>query len=117
MFIDEIRDLALSLPCAAERQPYGPDVLCFEIGGRQFCLLDLSGKWQFFNIKVDPDYSLELQDQYASVRPGFHMNKKHWISVDFNGDVPDHLQRQLIVHAYRQTIKGLPKKTQRLIPG
>lgn len=110
MYIDEIRDYGLSLPHATERQPYGPDCLVLEIGGKQFCLLDLTGKWQFFNLKVDPEYSLLLQERYMSVRLGFHMNKKHWVSVDYTGDVPDQLQRELIVHAYEQTAKGLTKK-------
>lgn len=110
MYIDEIRDYGLSLPHVTERQPYGPDCLVLEIGGKQFCLLDLTGKWQFFNLKVNPEYSLELQARFMSVRPGFHMNKKHWISVEFTGDVPDSLQRELIVHAYWQTAKGLTKK-------
>lgn len=110
MYIDEIREYGLSLPHATERQPYGPDCLVLEIGGKQFCLLELTGKWQFFNLKVAPEYSLELQSRYMSVRPGFHMNKKHWISIDYAGDVPDRLQRELIVHAYRQTAKGLTKK-------
>ncbi|MCM1041998.1 MAG: MmcQ/YjbR family DNA-binding protein [Bacteroides sp.] len=117
MNIEEVRDKALSLPFVTERQPYGPDSLVFEIGGKQFCLVDLTAKWQFYNLKVDPEYSLQLQESYASVRPGFHMNKKHWISLDYYGDVPDHLQYELIEHAYHQTIKGLPKKVRAEIEG
>lgn len=113
MNIEEVREACLALEHTTERCPYGPDHLAFEIGGKQFCLLDLNNQWGFFNLKVDPDYSLELQDRYAGIRPGWHMNKKHWISVDYRGDVPDHLQRELIVHAYHQTAKGLPLKSQR----
>lgn len=98
------------MPYVTERQPYGPDCLVFEIGGKQFCLLDLTGKHQFFTIKADPDYSLELQAHYASVRPGFHCNKKHWISVDFNGDVPDSLQLELLRDARDIVFRNLPKK-------
>lgn len=110
MNIEELHELALSLPHTTERQPYGPECLALEIGGKQFCLLDLTGKWGFYNIKVDPDYSIELRSRYMSVRPGFHMNKRHWVSVDFVGDIPESLHRDLICHAYRQTMKGLPKK-------
>lgn len=112
MYIDEVREMCLQLPLVTERMPYGPDCLAFEIGGKQFCLLDLTGKWQFFNIKVDPIFSIQLRERYDSVRPGFHMNKKHWISVDFVGDVPESFQRELIEHAFCQTFKGLPKKLQ-----
>lgn len=115
MFIDQVREYALSLPHTTERQPYGPDSLVIEICGKSFCLMDLSSHWPFYNLKVDPEYSVELREKYNSIKPAYHMNKKHWISVDFYGDVPDSLQRKLIVHAYRQTIKGLPKKLQATI--
>lgn len=113
MDIEKIRELALSQLHSTERQPYGPDCLAFEIGGKQFCLIDLTGKWQFYNIKADPEYSIELRGRYNSIRPGFHMNKRHWISIDFIGDLPEYLHKELIAHAYQQTLKGLPKKVQR----
>ena len=112
MNIEEIRDIALSLPHVTERCPYGPDCLAFEIGGKQFCLLDLTAKWDFYNIKVDPAYSEELRERYESVSPGYHMNKRHWISVKYEGDIPEPLHRELMAHAYRQTKKGLLKKLQ-----
>lgn len=51
MDIEEVREIGLSLPHTTERCPFGPDALALEIGGRMFCLLDLSGKWTFYNIK------------------------------------------------------------------
>lgn len=110
MNIEELRELALSLPQATERCPFGPDHLALEIGGRMFCLADLTGKWDFYNLKVDPDYSVELRERYADIFPGYHMNKRHWVSVRYRGDLPDGLQRELVVHAYRQTVKALPRR-------
>lgn len=115
MDIEEVREIGLSLPHTTERCPFGPDALALEIGGRMFCLLDLSGKWTFYNIKVHPDYSIELQERHTSIRPGFHMNKKHWISVDFNGNIPKAMHRKLIEHAYLQTRKALPRKQREII--
>ena len=111
MNIEEVRKIGLSLPYATERSPYGPDTLSLEIGGKQFCLMTLDGEWNFYNLKIDPEYSEELRIRYTGIRPGYHMNKKHWISVDFDGDIPYGLHKSLIEHAYYQTAKGLPKKT------
>lgn len=83
-----------------------------EIGGRIFCLMTLDGQWDFYNLKVNPEYGVELCDRHSGIRPGYHMNKRHWISVDFHGDVPDRLQEELIRHSYRQTASKLPKKIQ-----
>lgn len=116
MNIEEVGETALSMPHTTERCPFGPDTLAIEIGGKIFCLLDLSADgWDFYNLKAHPDYSEEMRLRYASIRPGYHMNKRHWISVDFTGDVPDSVQRQLIAHAYHQTANGLPLKTRRAL--
>lgn len=115
MNIEQLRNIALAMPFATERCPYGPDTLCFEVGGKQFCLVDLSNEWRFYNLKVDPDLSEDLREQYTSVRPGYHMNKRHWVSVDYQGDFDDAHQQQLIAHAYWQTARGFSgKKRQEL---
>lgn len=113
MNIEKVRVYCLSLPNATERCPFGPDTLTMEIGGRIFCLMTLDGQWDFYNLKVLPDYGVELCERYAGIRPGYHMNKRHWISVAFQSDVPDPLQEELIFHSYCQTARNLPKKVQR----
>jgi predicted DNA-binding protein (MmcQ/YjbR family) len=60
-------------------------------------------------LKADPDYVLELREQYPEVQPGFHMNKKHWNTVDFDGSLDDKMLRHLVDHSYAQTAKTLKK--------
>lgn len=110
MDIEQVRDYCLSLPSATERCPFGPDTLAMEIGGRMFCLMTLDGEWDFYNLKAEPEYGIELRERYSGIRPGYHMNKRHWISVDFRGDVPDRIQKELIRHSYDCTIRNLPKR-------
>lgn len=112
MNIEKLRDYCLSLPFATERSPFGSDTLAMEIGGRMFCLMTLDGEWDFYNIKVNPDYAIELCERYSGIRPGYHMNKRHWVSVAFQGDVPDLVQEKLLYHSYCQTALRLPKKVQ-----
>ena len=49
--------------------PVRPDTLTLEIGGRIFCLMTLDGQWDFYNLKIDPEYSIELRDKYSGIRP------------------------------------------------
>lgn len=109
MNIEEIREYCLSLPHVTEDCPFGIDCVTFRIGGKIFCLLDLSGEWQFYNLKCDPNYSIELRDKYDCIRPGYHMNKRHWISVDLDSHLPSRFERDLISHAYHHTAKGLTR--------
>jgi predicted DNA-binding protein (MmcQ/YjbR family) len=62
------------------------------------------------NLKCDPDYAIELREQYTAVQPGFHMSHKHWNTIQFNNDVNDLLLKELIDHSYHLVYKGLPKK-------
>ncbi len=71
----ESTEYCLSLPFATEKCPFGPDTLAMEIGGRMFCLMALDGQWDFYNLKVAPDYGVELCDRFSGIRPGYHMNK------------------------------------------
>ena len=107
MNIEDVREFSISLPHVTEDMPFGPDALALRIGGKIFCLLELSGNWQFYNLKVDPDFSLDLQDRYSSIHPGFHMNKRHRISIDFNSNIHVAIEKNIIRHAYNQTAKGL----------
>lgn len=61
------------------------------------------------NLKCDPDLALELRDRYEQIRPGYHMNKKHWNTVEIEAGIPDAELRKMIDHSYELVFKSLPK--------
>ena len=61
------------------------------------------------NLKCDPDLALDLRDRYEQVRPGYHMNKKHWNTVEIESGIPDIELRRMIDHSYELVVEGLPK--------
>ena len=65
-----------------------------------------------FNVKCDPELAVELREQYPEVQPGFHMNKKHWNTVQMNGNLSARQLQQMIDHSYDLVFKSLPKKLQ-----
>ncbi len=71
--------------------------------------MDLSGEWNFYSLKCDPELSMILRSKYPAIKPAYHLNKKHWSSVEFNfADVNFH--KAILYHAYLQTLKCMPKK-------
>lgn len=62
------------------------------------------------NLKCDPEESIELQEKYTAVSPGYHMNKKHWITILMDGSVPDSLVKSWIDKSYNLVVNGLTKK-------
>ncbi len=109
MHIEAFRDYCLSKPGVTEEMPFGEDVLVFKVKGKIFSLTDIN-EFDGINLKCDPLKSLELREKYAGIRPGYHMNKKHWNTVATDGSVPDDKMRYLINHSYELVVAGLPKK-------
>ena len=111
MHLDELRAYCLAKPATEETLPFGPDTLVFKAGGKMFALTGLDEADLRVNLKCDPDRAVELRDRHPEIRPGWHMNKKHWNTVYLEeGDLSDELVRELIDHSYALVIGSLTKK-------
>ncbi|MGI9175911.1 MAG: MmcQ/YjbR family DNA-binding protein [Rhodothermales bacterium] len=109
MTLDALRDYCLSQPGATEDQPFGPDTLVFKVMGKLFALVNLDGPPFSVNLKCDPEQAVELRERYAAVVPGYHMNKRHWNTVDLSGDASSEDLREWIDHSYSLVVKSLKK--------
>ena len=114
MNIEELRTYCLSKKGVTESFPFDETTLVFKVAGKIFCLTDLEDDFSL-NLKNDPGKNQELREQYQAVRPGYHMNKKHWNTIDMDGSLPDNFVKQLIDESYRIIIRNLPKKIQHQI--
>lgn len=110
MNIEEFREYCLAKPGAFEDFPFGPDTLVFKVVSKMFALTGLDSDRFTANLKCDPDRVVELREQYPEVQPGFHMNKTHWNTVDFEGSLPESLLRELVDLSYEMAKKSLTKK-------
>ncbi len=111
MDLERFREYCLAQRGATEDTPFGDAVLVFKIAGKMFALAALNQIPTTVNLKCDPDLALELRDRYEQVRPGYHMNKKHWNTVELDSGIPEAELRKMIDHSYELVVKSLPKKT------
>jgi len=109
MDLADFREYCLRKTGASEETPFGPDVLVFKVGGKMFALAALDEVPTTVNLKCNPDLALDLRDRYEQVRPGYHMNKKHWNTVEIDGGIPAGELRRMIDHSYELVMKSLPK--------
>ena len=109
MDLAKFREYCLSKPQTTESTPFGEDVLVFKVGGKIFALAALDEVPVTANLKCDPDLALELRDRYEQVRPGYHMNKKHWNTVELDSGIPDTELRKMIDHSYDLVAEKLRK--------
>jgi predicted DNA-binding protein (MmcQ/YjbR family) len=110
MNIEELRDYCLQKPGVTEGFPFGEDTLVFKVGEKIFLLTGLDSS--SFNVKCDPELAVELREQHDEVKPGFHMNKKHWNTVHTDGSLTNKQLRNMVDHSYELVFKSLPKKLQ-----
>lgn len=107
------RELALSYPFTEHCWPFGPEYDVFKVGGRIFMIaLHLRGQ-ALVNLKVEPEKSLLHQEIYRSIQPGYHMNKKHWITVIPGDDISDELLVDLVNDSWHLVVDKLPKRDQK----
>ena len=109
MNLETFREYCLAKPGAEETTPFGPDNLVFKVAGKMFALAGLDEVPARANLKCDPDRALELRDRYEQVQAGYHMNKKHWNTVELGGEIPAAEVRKMIDHSYELVVQSLPK--------
>lgn len=112
MNYQQAKNYLLSKPEAVEDYPFYPDVLVPKVRGKMFATLSERNGIAEMNIKCDPDEALALRDIFPAVRPGYHMNKKHWNTVVLDGSVPVNEIHRMIDNSYLLVVKNLPKKSQ-----
>ena len=114
MNIEQLREYCLNKKGTTEGFPFDENVLVFKVLGKMFVLTGLDS-WEkgeaAINLKADPEYALELLATYNSIRPGYHMSKKHWNTLYIDeGELETKLILKLIDHSYDMVLKSIPKK-------
>ncbi|MFN0035968.1 MAG: MmcQ/YjbR family DNA-binding protein [Saprospiraceae bacterium] len=109
MDIEQFREYCLAKKASSEDFPFGPETLVLRVGGKIFALTGLDSAAFSVNLKCDPDRAVELREQHPEIQPGWHMNKKHWNTVDFEGGLDRKMLRDLIDHSYDLVAKSLKK--------
>ena len=115
MNIEQFRDYCLSKKGVTESFPFDESTLVFKVLDKMFALTGLNAEEASANLKCEPSRALELREQYDAVRPGYHMNKKHWNTVLLESDVSDGLLKELIEHSYELVVKKMRKKDRALL--
>lgn len=108
--LDKIRNFCLSLPGTTEDMPFDETTLCFRVGGRIFAITDIEDRPVTINLKCDPERAAGLREKYEFIKPGWHMNKQHWNSVNLESDISEQMFKELAKHSYDLIFSKLPRK-------
>ena len=106
----ELRSACLAHPGSEEQSPFGPETSVFKVAGKVFALSPLGSPPLRVSLKCEPGLAEELRAAYPAIGPGYHLNKRHWNTVEVAG-VPAKLLRDMIEDSYDLVVSALPRKT------
>lgn len=105
----QARDRVEELPGAELVYPFGPDWEVFKVRGKVFMLMtDVIGE-PIVIVKADPEDSKTLRENHRDITPGFHMNKKHWITLNPGETLQKNLVEDLVTESYLLVVENLPR--------
>jgi predicted DNA-binding protein (MmcQ/YjbR family) len=105
----QLRRRCLSMPGATEDFPFGEGVSVFKVGGKMFALSRLDGEPLQVSVKCEPELADQLRLTYPAIRPGYHLNKRHWNTITLDGTLEDRMVFDMVEDSYDLVVDGLPK--------
>lgn len=102
---------------AVKEYPFGPEPEVFKVGGKMFAFLyEGTEEACRINLKCDPVIAVNLREQLEAVKPGYHMNKKHWNTVIVDGSLSLDEIYDMIDHSYSLVVAKLPRSQRDILP-
>ena len=98
---EELRSWCLSLPGAEETFPFEPGTSVFKASnGKMFAVSVTTSEPLDISVKCDPELGEMLRRDDQAIVEGYHLNKRHWITITLNADVHDDRVKQLVEDSY-----------------
>jgi predicted DNA-binding protein (MmcQ/YjbR family) len=113
MNIESLREYCLKKKFVKEEFPFGDSALVFKVKGKIFLIARLDQSPLEFNIKSDPDKAVERREEFDAIRPGYHMNKKHWNTILVDGTLKDNFLQEMIDESYALIVSSLKREDQK----
>ena len=93
---------------AVAETPFGPGAIVYKIAGKVFAIVAEREDVRV-TLKCDPVLSEVLRQEYAAISPGYHTDKRHWITISQDAALPDAEIGRLIDHSYDQVRRKLSR--------
>jgi len=122
--VQQAETYLLSKPETSLYYPFGDEVKVFRVKNKMFATIahgstaisakvdDEAKTHYWMNLKCDPDEAVMLRDIFKAVIPGYHMNKKLWVTVILDGSIPEGEIERMMDNSYMLVVSKMTKKDQ-----
>ena len=113
----ELRECCLRQPGAFEDFPFTAEHSVFKVEGKMFAISALERDPLEVSVKCEPELAEQFRASYPAVRPGYHLNKRHWNTVELDGSIESDELREMIEHSYELVVSKLPRAVRARLTG
>jgi len=106
----ELRAWCLEQTGAIEDFPFGPEYSVFKVAGKMFALSALDRTPLEVSAKCEPELAVGLRNSYPAIRPGYHLNKRHWNTITLDGSLAGQFVEDMIEDSYDLVVSALPRR-------
>lgn len=110
MKLEKIESIFMAKLGATKEFPFGDDVVVFKVMNKMFGLISLKNVPLNINLKCDPNDAIAYREIYECVKPGYHMNKKHWNTITLDGTMKEDILKNMVDESYDLVVSKLTKK-------
>ena len=107
--------IALKQPETVLSHPFGPQCNVIKVFEKMFLLTGELKQQKFINLKIKPEQADELKELYPSITSGYHMNKKHWISIFEGQNIDAEFIEDMVKSSYALVVSKLNKTQKKRI--
>jgi predicted DNA-binding protein (MmcQ/YjbR family) len=104
------------LPGAELTHPFGPDWDVYKVRDRVFMLQTVVAGEAIVTLKATPEDSRSLREAREDITPGYHMNKRHWITLHPGGGLDPDFIDELVTESYLLVVEKLPRSRRPVDP-
>jgi predicted DNA-binding protein (MmcQ/YjbR family) len=80
----------------------------YKVVGKMFVMVTEVRGTPIVNLKCAPPHGAALVRDHDEITPGWHMNKRHWITLTPGDGIDETLVEDLVANAYDLVVAGLP---------
>jgi predicted DNA-binding protein (MmcQ/YjbR family) len=107
-----LRAWCLEQTGASVEFPFTAEHSVFKVAGKMFAISALARDPLEVSVKCEPELAAQLRITYPAIRPGYHLNKRHWNTITLDGTLADQFVRDLVEDSYDLVVSALPKRVQ-----
>lgn len=107
--IAELRAACGALAGSRETFPFDATTLVFKVAGKMYALTDIDSDPVTLSLKVRPEHGDWLRAEHDAIAPGYHLNKRHWVTLTLDGRLDPGLVSDLLAGSHALVVSGLTR--------